>query len=432
MKILFIYPNITRQTTPQIGIASLLSIISQKHQVLFFDLTIIPMGQEIPLFISALRDYKPDFVLISCRSNEWGIVRRFLEISYPIPTIIGGIHPTICPEEVLQYSKIIVRGEAEETLSEVLECLEGDRDIRQIENVWIKERGQIRQNHLRPLIQDLDKLPYPEWKFFDKNHFYFSYIKSLFPWIECVGTFETSRGCPYSCTYCCNAYLQELYKGLGNYHRKKSPQRIVEEIKRFKELYPECNFIYFVDETFMIDEDWLREFNRLYDKTPFVFMTRPEMITREKMQLIADSGGKAVSIGVENGNEKFRKEVLNRRTTQQQIIQAFKIAKDYNLHTYSFNMVGLPYETADDILATIRLNKRIKPDKAQFTIFFPFRGTKLYEVCQREGYIKEKLPDLFSYYGKSFLDLPNFKKGELEEWAKRAERECNIKGRQND
>jgi len=422
VKILFVYPNITRQTTPQVGIASLISVILKKHDVRLFDLTIIKSGGEKSAFLENLETFLPDLVLVSCRSNEWGYVKKIVEWSYPIPVILGGIHPTINTEEVLEHAKMVIRGESEEALEELLDRLERGRDIGRIRNLWFKRRGRIVRNDVRPLIQNLDELPFPEWKAFPKDHFYNSYIKSLFKDIRCVGTFETTRGCPYLCSYCCNEYLQKIYKGKGTYHRKKSPQRVVSEIRSFRSLYPDCNFLYFVDDTFMVEGNWLEEFKDIHDKTPFVFMTRPEMVTREKMRLVAEAGGKAVSIGVESGNEKFRKEILNRKMSQEQIIEAFKIAKDFGLMVYSFNMVGLPYETREDILATIELNKKLKPDIAQFTIFFPFKGTKLFDICTKEGYLAREYPELFNYYNKSFLNHPNFKEGELEKWAEKAER----------
>ena len=424
MKVLFVYPNVTRQTTPQLGIASLLSLITSKYKTLFFDLTFTPSSQMLQGYLETFSKFKPDVVMVSCRTNEWGLVKNIIEVSYPTPTIIGGIHPTVAPEEVLRYSKIIVRGEAEGVVLPLLDKLNKHQDISKLPNVWYKSKGKIHRNDVTPLLQDLDQLPMPTFQAFRQEHFYKSYIKALFPEIECVGTFETSRGCPYSCTYCCNDYLQTLYKGKGKYHRQKSPARVKKEIDEFKKLYPDTNFLYFVDDTFLVG-DWIDKFAEVYDKTPFVFMTRVEQVTPSKMKLVASMGAKAVSIGIESGNEKFRKRVLNRHMSNEQIVSAFRIAKEANLRTYSFNMVGLPGESKDDILSTIKLNKRIKPDIAQFTIFMPLKGTKLYDICIKEGLLNGEYPELFNYYGRSFLKLPGFKDGEIAQWVKKAEKELS-------
>lgn len=423
MKILFVYPNITKQATPQVGIASLLPYL-YKHQVCFFDLTNIAPGNELTSYLETLRSFSPDVVMFSCRTNEWGYVRRLLEITYPIPTVVGGIHPTVSPDEVLAYATMIIRGEGEGAMEDVVSGLESGKDLSATPNVWLKRGGKVYKNDVRPLIQDLDSLPLPMWGAFNERHFFGSYIRSLFKEIECVGTFETTRGCPFSCTYCCNYYLHKLYAEKGKYHRRKTPQRVAREIQEFKKLYPETNFLYFVDDTFMVDIRWLEKFAGLYDKTPFVFMTRAEMVTKDKMKLIAEMGGKAVSIGIENGNEQFRKKVLDRQMSDEQIISAFKTAKDFGLHTYSFNMVGLPYETPRDIQLTIKLNKQIKPDIAQFTTFYPLPGTRLFDICKQEGYFTD-YPETFSYYDKSFLKMPNLKAEEIDEWVKKATKECN-------
>ena len=422
MKILFVYPNITYQRSPQVGVSYLLPLLS-KHQVMLFDVsacdfTEYKTGEK---FVECFKQFKPDLVLISCRSNEWGYVKKLLTYAYPTPTLVGGIHATINTEEVLSHATMAMRGESEEALKEFIEKFENGQDYTKVQNLWVKHRGKITKNEVRNLIPDLDTLPIPLWQAFNKIHYRESYVKDLFKEINCVGTFETSRGCPYSCTYCCSEYLHGLYKGKGTYHRRKSPKRVVEEVRLFKEIYPDCNFVYFIDDTFMVNEKWLEEFAGIYDKTPFVFMTRPEMVNEHKMKLIAEMGGKGVSIGIENGNENFRRTVLNRTMSNEQIIQAFRTAKDFGLHTYSFNMVGLPYETRDDIQSTIDLNKQIQPDIAQFTTFFPFKGTKLFDICEKERYLKGEYPESFNYYQKSCLKLPNFEEGEIEEWTKKAE-----------
>ena len=427
MKILFVYPNITKQTTPQVGIASILALIAPKHQTMFFDLSVISPGNEYKAYLETFYQFKPDVVMVSCRTNEWGYVKKLIELSYPTPVIVGGIHPTVAVDEVLAYSKIAVIGEAEGMIEELLDKMQRGRDISAIPNVCTKKGGKVIKNDVMPLIQDLDELPIPLWNAFNPRHFQQSYIRNLFPDITCVGTFETTRGCPYACTYCCNYYLHGLYKGKGKYHRRKSPKRVINEIKEFKDLYPDCNFVYFVDDTFMVSQEWLEKFADIYDKTPFVFMTRAEMVTVDKMKLIADMGGKAVSIGIESGNEKFRREVYERQMSNEQIINAFKTAKDFGLATYSFNMVGAPYETKEDIQLTIDLNKRIKPDIAQFTTFYPLPGTKLFDICKKEGFLNGKYPEVFSYYDKSFLNMPNLTSEEIDKWKKKAEKECNPK-----
>ena len=424
MRILFVYPNLNKQLTPQIGITSLVACLRDKHDIAFFDFSLIK-NREIEEFTDTIVEFHPDVVLFSCRTMEWDCVKNMAKISFPTPVIVGGIHPTVDPEEVIKHVNILVRGEGEETIVELLDKMSQGKDITSVANVWVRQKGKVYRNEVRPLIKDLDKLPFPEWRVFDQLHYNKSYIRNLYPWIECVGAFESTRGCPFSCTYCCNDYLQTLYKGKGSYHRRKSPGRVAHEVKLFKHFYPHCNFVYFVDDTFMVDEDWLKDFSKLYDKTPFVFMTRVEMVTEKKMQMIAEMGGKSVSMGIESGNEKFRKEVLKRNMSQEQIIKAFKIAKDYGLKVYSFNMVGLPYETVSDIQSTIDLNQKVKPDIAQFTVFYPFVGTKLFDICVKEGYLKGKITPHANYYDFSVLDLPNFQKGEITKWVLEARRKCN-------
>ncbi|HPG31171.1 MAG TPA: radical SAM protein, partial [bacterium] len=240
-------------------------------------------------------------------------------------------------------------------------------------------------------------------------------IHSTFGKIYRIGSFERSRGCPYGCAYCINKYLQNYYSGKGKYHRKKSVDRLINEILYFKEKY-KIEFVYLADETFLLDNNWLKEFSEKYKNKvdlPFSFMTRAETATEEKMELAAAAGAKYVSIGIESGSEEFRRKYLNRKMTNEQIINAFRSAKKYGIETNSFNMIGFPYETEEDIFKTIKLNKIIQPDNIQCTIFYPFKGTELYKLCLENNFINENNLSAKNYYSSSILNFPNKKKTKI-------------------
>ena len=208
--------------------------------------------------------------------------------------------------------------------------------------------------------------------------------------------------------------MQHLYGGVGGYHREKSVKRSVEEIAHFTKKY-NFKWIFLIDETFTIKAERVREFCKLYKEevgVPFGCMTRPEVISEEKLKLLKEAGCNKIFMGIETGNEEYRKKLLDRHMSQQHIISAFLMAKKVGIPSYSFNMVGLPNETRKDIFSTIELNSRGKVDEVQVTIFFPFKGTRLEQYVEDNNLFDQK-EQLSSYYEGTVLKNPNMTREQI-------------------
>ncbi|MFC1912771.1 B12-binding domain-containing radical SAM protein [Chloroflexota bacterium] len=417
MRILFVYPNVTRAKSPQLGICSIAAIARQLgHECDLYDLTTIP-EEEISAFRSKLESFTPDLLAVSCRSNEWTFINRlFHSVNVgDVLKVFGGPHATVAPEEVIQIADVVVLGEGEETFSELLKTIACENDIANIAGCWVKQGSRIIKNEMRNLISDLNNLPIPYWGLFDDVHYYDSYIIKLFEGSKVVGTFESNRGCPYACTYCTNDYVRKLYKGKGNWRREKSPERIVQEVRLFRDEYG-LDSVYWVDEVMLTSIDRLKAFRDLYSSdigVPFVFMERPENMTDEKVCIIKNAGAQMVSIGIESGDENLRRDALNRHHSQQAIISAFRVAKKYGLTTHAFTMVGLPDEDRHSVKETFKLLQEAQPDTIQVSTFYPLRGTKLYEKVVAEGLFDPKMTMPATYYGESSLSISKKRGKEL-------------------
>ena len=411
MKVLFVYPNIAQSHSPQVGLSSLAgTLIENGHDCRLFDLTFLDLAEAPDKFREAIGEYLPDLIGISCRSTEWQATRGLLSlIENKIPVVIGGPHPTIAPEEVIAEERVdmLVRGEGEEALLDLVERMEAGRPLRDMPNLWVKEDGKVYRNELRPLIQDLDSLAMPEWSIWDGRHFRDSYHQAFSPGAEIFGDLETSRGCPYSCPYCLNPAMQKIYKGKGRYHREKSAARVIKEIEKMRDEL-RIDYIRFVDETFILNKKRIKEFCRLYEniRLPFYFMTRPETVNDEIFADLAAVGANCVSFGLESGNEQYRREMLNRKTTQQQVINAMKISKKHGLKTFAFAMIGLPQETRAGIQDTMELINIVQPDVFEVSIFYPFEGTPFYHYCIDHGLMKADHEQLAEIVSGSVLNQP--------------------------
>ncbi len=411
MKILFIYPNVARARSPQVGLSSLAGTLEREgHDCRLVDITFLEDNQVADAYRSALAEYKPDLIGVSCRSTEWETAQAILRMADPgVPVIAGGPHPTIAPEEVIADERIdmLVRGEGEESIIDLINRIESGADLRDMPNLWIKQDGKIYRNDVRPLIQDMDSLVMPNWDIWDERHFLNHYQQVFSPEAKIFGDLETSRGCPYCCPYCLTPVMQQLYKGKGKYHREKSAKRIIAEVEKFRR-DKQIDYVRFVDETFILNRERLREFCELYREIhlPFSFSTRPETVSDEMMRLLAGAGARAVSFGLESGNEQYRREMLNRKTKQQEVINAVELAKKYDVKTFAFVMIGLPKENRALIQDTLELINLLKPDIFQITIFYPFEGTPFYDYCIKEGLIEKDHERLTEIWKGSVLKQP--------------------------
>ena len=403
----------------QVGIASLGATIKKDgHQSALFDTTFISPNKIDDRFKSKLADFNPDVVAISCRSLEWGGIQKLLPmIPDNIFVVVGGVHASVAPEKILEDQRIngVILGEGEEAFAELLSALETKDDIESIKNLWLRKDGEIIRNEVRPLIENLDSLPYADWDLFDPGHL--MNVVSTKKGSRAVkrGSFETSRGCPFHCAYCINAHMQKMYKGKGRYHRAKSVDCSVNEILHFKKRF-DFSWVYFIDETLIANKKRAQDFFTEYEKKvklPFSLMVQPKMADEQSLALAAKAGGEIALIGIESGDEEYREKMLARKVSDQEVLEAFANAKKAGLATYSFNIVGFPGETKEMIRKTIDLNRLAKPDVVQVTIFYPFPGTALFDECVEKGYLPAEGKKVANYYADSVLDMPTLSKDEI-------------------
>ncbi len=414
MKILFVYPNII--TTPKdisLGIAYLSSALKKAgHKTCIIDTTFGITEHEI---LQKATSFAPDLIAITSASNDFYYAKkiaRFLK-RLGIPIICGGYHPTVVPEEVIKEEcfDAICIGEGEQALVEFVNELGKSKNNglpTKVQNFWVKKREQdnikIIKNPVRPLNRELDKLPFPDREIFD--------YKKYLDWHGNIASVISTRGCPFNCTYCINAFLRK--NKIGGYVRFRSVDNIIEEIELMKKRY-DIKAIEFYDDTFTLDLERIKEFAEKYPKRidlPFYINARANTVSKEMFQLLKKAGCVRVSIGVESGSERIRNKIMKRNITEKQMIDAFSWAKQCGLQTYSFNIIGMPYETLSDIKATIRLNRILKPDFIGVSIFNAYPGTELYELCMEQDLLqKGKISS--SYFTSTNVKLPNFTEKQL-------------------
>ena len=398
MKVLFVEPNFEARAPYHHGIASLSAKLKEAGHKTSFCLV---YGEEYLDVKKAIISYKPDIICFSVVSNYWKVANYFarkIKDEFEIQLFAGGMHCSIFPQSYTIDSAFdgICLGEGEEALLELIERIETQQEYYNVNNFWFKREGEIVKNEIRPLIKDLDLLPFPDRAIFPKNTREFN-VRFIF-----------SRGCPFNCTYCSNKAYKDLIKGKGEIIRFRSVEKVIAEIEDVVARYKPDIFA-FDDDCFNKNKKWFQEFAGKYKKVNtggFQCNTRPELVTEPAIRLLKEAGCYQINIGIESGDEYIRNRVLNRHMSNVQIINAFRLAKKYGIQTYSFNMIGIPGETIEKFKKTVHLNQEIQPDKLQISIFYPYPGTELGTICKNEGLISKN--EAHSYFHRGRLSLKKF------------------------
>lgn len=353
-------------------------------------------------------DRESDILMISTMTMNFPkalvLIREVKKRNNNITVLLGGIHPTIMGERLLElHSEIdyLCIGEGESMIVEFLHNFSTDA-LFDVQNLCYRKNGKIFSNPIRP-PEDLATLPAFPWHF-SRRESKSTSGNSHF-WVT------ASRGCPYNCTYCCNGIYLKLYG--KNYIRFRPIEQIIEELKYLKERYSPSLF-YFGDEMILSDPKYTEAlFAKLKEEiaVPYGLMARVEHITSELVEHLKETGCQYVAMGVECGDEQFRRKHLNRVHSNEQIEKAFTLLKKANIFRSSFNIIGYPFDNDDELIEkTVQLNKQLKPDYAYFTIFYPFPGTRLYDRCIEMDLInKERIEKNTLYYEESVLKNVNLK-----------------------
>lgn len=354
--------------------------------------------KEVELLLSKLKEIKPDLVGISLRSKYFKVAARLTEdIKKEIDTkvIWGGVHPTMKPKDCLTFADAVCIGEGEDALIKLVGLIGEGKKINKISNLWIKEGKKIIKNDVANLEEDLDKIPFPDYS--DSNKYYIEDNKcstqNLFPDHQVVYSIITSRGCPFNCSFCNCGELRKIYGGKGKYIRRRSVKNVIEELRIAKKSWPSIEKIYFVDDVFSYDLEWLKEFTPLYKKyinLPFYCYVHPLCVTNESISLLRDAGLYEVNIGIQSGSERVRKQIYNRFETNEQIVNAIRILNKYKIRVVCDLILGSPYENEDDKKENLKLLIRLSKPIILLTYNLLFFPNKLTEMALKDGFIKEE------------------------------------------
>ncbi len=389
------------------GLGYIASVLKEKgHSVNYIT---VANDQDTAALYERIRSNDPEITGFYVTTSQFCYAKEIIPVIKNISKsflVCGGPHPTLQPECILEIPDLdaIVRGEGEYPMLDLVEALEHKTDYLLIKNFWFRTNKGIIRNELRPLISNLDDLPFPDKSSLD-------YQKEI-DRHRGVIRFNMSRGCTYECTYCSNKAFSNIFE--KNYFRTLSPQKAIKEIELNAAKY---NFkeIIFDDDTINLNEKWFHEFFTLYKtkfKYPFVCNMRPNIINEDAVKLLKEAGVKAIWIGIEHGNEEFRKQILKRDITDKQIIDAVKLINKYKISCFAQVIVGLPFENKKLFLDTVRLCRKLHINNKSISIFFPYPSTELGKICKSNNWLPDKM--YYNERDEAAIDFPGFSRKEIQ------------------
>ena len=411
MKVLFIWTDVDTHIESgliHIGVAYLSAFLKRAgHDTSLIRVTTAIEKED---FLNRVAAYDPDVVAFTVVTNQFEynvMLADWLKERSNLPVIFGGSHATLAPDETIAQKSVdmICRGEGGEALTELVDRMSAGRDYTGVANFWVKKDGKIHRNDLRPLLADLNEIPFMDVDIFDLNSMFEGGINLHF---------MAGRGCPYQCTYCCSPAFTRLYRGKGKIVRFRRPEVAVAELKQHKERYPRISYFTGQDETFTLYKDWTLEFCEIYKRElgiPFSTMVRVNHLDEDILRALKDAGADMIRVGLESGSPWLREHVLKRKTSNEQFHKIFDLADKIGIRTWAFVILGLPHETPEMIEQTMDLTRRLNPNQVQLSIFYPYPGTELYDECRREGWMTDEKSR--SYFEKPILKLPTISQQQI-------------------
>ena len=321
------------------------------------------------------------------------------------PVIVGGPHPTFFPDIIANKNiDYVCRGEGEYALLDLLNAMStGNGNTTNIPNIWAKDvSDNICKNDIRPFIEDLDVLPFPDFSIYSKYRYMTPYNLDMFPVI-------TGRGCPFNCSYCFNKSYKKIYSGKGKYLRRRSPDYVIGQLLEAKEKY-NITKINFVDDCFFIFPSWVKEFSSKYKvkiALPFIINVEATHVTEELVKIAKEMGCICFRMGLETGNDDLRQLILNKKVSQEQIRDVAAAVKKHGMKLATYNMLGLPGETLENSIETYTLNKEIKADFVQCSLLQPYPGTEINEYVINNDFLDDQNDQ--TVHSESFFVTSNIK-----------------------
>jgi len=361
----------------------------------------------LEILVETLKQEKARIVFYYLEPRQYGFLKAvsasLKEIFLQTHFCCGGLLSTLDPESVISLMGVdsLVIGEGEAALVEFAGAFLQGKEYYSVRNFWFKTPLlDCVKNPLRPLLDNLDRLSYPDRSFYSTQRL-LDLTNGAIPVLA-------SRGCPYNCLFCPQPHIRDIYRGKGEFYRIRSVNHLIGEILELRAHYS-FSSILFTDEIFPTSKEWLAPFAERYHSQvniPFKITSTVEQLDKKTIEYLLMAGCEGIILGIETGNEFFRKRFAGRNIGNDKITSTARTLKDVGIAVYVHNLIGLPFETEEYIRETYDFNKALAPDKISVNVLFPIPTTPMYNYSREKKYLSERDPINLGE-GESVLDIPD-------------------------
>ena len=362
-----------------------------------------PLGLDIEGTVQVIRKKKPEYVGVTAMTATMGITENLVrEIRHALPDVViilGGVHATVLPRrtmEEISVLDVVVVGEGEHTMYELIKTMDAGSQLsslRKVDGIFFRMDGKIFENNTRPIITDLNSLPFPARDLLPMEAYEGpGWFRWCYGYTKPYVSVFTARGCPYNCNFCASHVMT------GRKVRYRSIENVMAEIDQLKEEY-DIKILSVEDDTFTLNKKRAiaicEELIKRDYKLNVICETRVDQINEELLSYMKKAGVKWLFFGVESGNQ----EVLDKTRkgiNLDQIRRAFQLTKKAGINSHAGFIIGHLGETKKSAMDTIKFLKGLKPDHAAIATLVPFPGSRVWDYCQENNI---PLPQDWNDYG---------------------------------
>jgi anaerobic magnesium-protoporphyrin IX monomethyl ester cyclase len=459
MKVLLIKPPLTLQKDfkgigrffPPIGLGYLASSLEKAgHEVKILDASIEKwnkvndrgdgvkyLGMSWDDITDRVREEKPDMVGISILTVE--AVNAFLtakavkKASRNIIVVAGGPHVCVRPEETISDSNVdfITIGEGEQTIVELSDAIENKNSLKGVKGIWHKQSGKIVRNEARPLMTNLDDLPFPSWHLMNLDKYFKAakYLQGSRSMDKRSLSVISSRGCPFSCVFC------TIRLSMGQGFRPRSPKNVVDEIEALVDTYG-IEHIGFEDDNLTFDKQRMEDIcdllivRELNEKITWGTPNgvRADRLDEKLLRKMKQSGCREIIVAPESGSQYVVDNIIGKKLKLSTVENVVRLCRKIGIECGCFFVIGMPGETKKQIEETFAFANRMRSMGATpfCSIAWPYYGSRLYNEARKKGYLlKKDGKDLeFGLLNmEAMIRTPEFTPEELYEYQRRIQGE---------
>ncbi len=337
--------------------------------------------------LKQIKEFNPGIVAFSVVSANymWALdLAEKIKLSSSAHITFGNIHPTSVPEKVIKQGCVdsVIVGEGEFAFLDLANSIRAGEIDYTIKNIWFKKDAEIISNPVRPYIEDLNYLPFP-----DKELYY-----REIPAYKRGYTIITRRGCINSCSYCHNSVKDKIYSKEPKRVRFRSVGNVLEELRLAKRKY-DFRLLRVNDDIFTYDKKWIREFSQQYRKDidiPLYCFGSPNTIDEEVISCLKEAGCYQLCLGAQSTNPWIRKKIFNRDGSNEHIIRAIRLCRKYSIRIVVDNIIGYPGEKEDNLLEMAEFYNKYRPHRICIFWLVYYPRISIVETAEEMGILDKK------------------------------------------